>query len=76
MWLLEPALIDIRVSWWFLLVIKVIYDERKSSFWYIEYIQVSAYYVYNLVYLCPSLLEQQMEMILILHPPAKILFKC
>ena len=29
--------------------------------WYIE---VSAYFVYNLVYLCRSLLEQQIELVL------------
>ena len=33
----------------------------KFSFWYIE---VSAYYVYNLVYLCCSLLKQQIELFL------------
>ena len=46
MWFLELALPDIRVSW--------INDESKFSFWYIE---VFAYYVYNLVYSCRSLLE-------------------
>ena len=37
-------------------------DECKFSFWSIE---VSAY-VYNLVYLCRSLLEQQIKLALIL----------
>ena len=36
-------------------------DECKFSFWYSE---VSAYYVYNLVYLCRSLLEQQIKLVL------------
>ena len=44
-----------------LLVIRVIDDEYKFSFWYIE---VSAYYVYNLVFLCHSLLEQQLGLVL------------
>ena len=61
LWFLEPALTDIKVSWWFLLVIRVIYDECKFSFWYTE---VSAYQVHNLVYLCRSLLEQQIELVL------------
>ena len=55
-WLLEPGLIDIKVSLCFLLVIRGIYDECKISFWFTD---VSAYYVYNLVYLCRSLREQQ-----------------
>ena len=46
----------VRVTWSFLLDIRVTDDECRFSFWYIE---VSAYYVYNLVYLCRSLLEQQ-----------------
>ena len=44
-----------------MLVIIVIYDEFKFIFWYSE---ISAYYVYNLVYLCRSLLEQQIELVL------------
>ena len=44
-----------------LLVTRVIYDECKISFWCIE---VYASYVYNLVYLCRSLLEQQIELVL------------
>ena len=55
---LKPALDDIRISSWFLLVIRVTYDKRKISFWYI------AYYVYNLVYLCRLLIEQQIELAL------------
>ena len=42
----EPASTVIRVSWWFLLVIRVIDDECKFSFWYTL---ISAYYVYSLV---------------------------
>ena len=38
-------------------------DKCKFSFWYIE---VSACYVYNLVYSCRSLLEQQIELVLII----------
>ena len=49
------------ISWCFLLVIRVIDDKCKFLFWYIE---VSAYYVYSLVYLCRSLLEQQIELVL------------
>ena len=59
---LKPALTN-RVSWWFLLVIRVIDNECKLSFWYIA---VSTYYVYNPVYLCPSLLEQQIELVLMI----------
>ena len=44
-----------------MLVIGVIDDEYKFSFWYIE---VLAYYVHSLVYLCRSLLEQQIKLIL------------
>ena len=51
LWLLQPTLTDIRVSWWFLLVIRVIDDECKFSFWYIK---VSAHYVYK----CRSLLDK------------------
>ena len=36
-----------RVSWRFLLVVRVSDDKRKFSF---RYIEVFAYYVYNLVY--------------------------
>ena len=35
-----------RVSWCYLPVSRLIYDEGKFSFWYIE---ESAYYVYSLV---------------------------
>ena len=41
-------------------VIRIIYDECNFSFWYTE---VSAY-VYNFVYLCRSLLEQHVELVL------------
>ena len=44
------------------IVIPVIYDGYKFSFWYIE---ASAYYVHNVVYLCRSLLEQKIELVLI-----------
>ena len=44
-----------------MLVIRVICNECKISFWYIE---VFAYYVCNLVYLCRSFLEQQIELVL------------
>ena len=36
-------------------------DACKCSFWYTE---VSAYYVYNLMYLCRSLFEQEIELVL------------
>ena len=49
----------IRVSWWLLLVISVIDDKYKFSFWYIK---IYAYYVYSFVYLCRSLLEQQIKL--------------
>ena len=39
-------------------------DGCRFSFWYTE---VSAYYVYNIVYLCHSLLEQQIELVLKAH---------
>ena len=42
------------ISWWFLLVIRVIDDECLFSFWYIE---VFPYNVHSLVYLCCPLLE-------------------
>ena len=43
-------------------MIRVIDDECRLPFWYIE---VFAYYVCSLVYLCRSLLEQQIELVLI-----------
>ena len=51
-----PSAVIIIVSCWFLLVTSVIDNECKFSFWYTE---VSAYCGYNLVYLCHSLVEQQ-----------------
>ena len=56
LWFSEPALTVMRVSWRFPLIIRVINDECEVSFWFIE---VFAYYVYNFVYLCCLLLEQQ-----------------
>ena len=50
----------IVLSWCHLLVIRVIDDECKFSFWYIE---ASAYYVCNCVYLFHTL-EQQIELVL------------
>ena len=61
LWFLKPALNVIGVSWSFLFIVRVIDDKNKFSFWYIE---VSACYVYNLVYLCRSLLEQEIELVL------------
>ena len=52
---------EIRVSWWFLLFIRVIEYECKFSFWYIE---VVAFYVFGLVYLRRWLFEQQIELVL------------
>ena len=44
-----------------MLVIRVNDDGYKFSFWYIE---VLVYYVHSLVYLCRSLLEQQIKLVL------------
>ena len=43
------------------LVITVIDDEYKSSFWHIE---VFPYFVYSPAYLCHSLLEQEIKLVL------------
>ena len=45
----------------FLLFLRVIDDECKFSYWYNE---AYCYYVYSLVYLCHSLLEQQIDLVL------------
>ena len=46
-----------------MIVIRVIYDECKLLFLYIE---TYAYYVYNLVYFCRSLIGQKLELAVVL----------
>ena len=58
---MESAFTVMRVSLGFLLVIRVIDDECKLSFWCIE---VFDYYVYILVYQCRSSLEQEIKLVL------------
>ena len=66
-----------RLSWWpnqqaclkclpnnvypFVRAFRVIDDECKFSFWYIK---VFAYYIHSVVYLCRSLLEKQIKLVL------------
>ena len=50
-------------------VIRVIDDECKVSFCYIE---VFAYYIYSLLYLCQSLLEQQIKLVLTIYIPEQV----
>ena len=63
---MKSPLTVIRISWRFLLLSRVVDDECKFLFWYIE---VTVYQVYNLVYshVCRSLLEQQIKLFLTLQ---------